>query len=242
MALILFGGAILQGTVGFGMGMFSIPLLVWSGLSLPQAIAATLPAVLVQSSFNCWQHREHLPWKPAITLFVLRASTVPLGIWLLSMMVEWDPSRIKQMIGAFLLTALATIWAVKPTPVPKVRAGWTIFAGTLSGTLVGLVGMGGPPVSLWVLAHDWPPITKRCCLWLSFLMLLPFHAAMLVWQFGSPLFQSLVTATVVAPATILGAIVGAKLGSQLNAKGLRIAMLSLLLFIAVRALVAPWFG
>lgn len=157
-------------------------------------------------------------------------------------MVTWEAKQIKQCIGAFLLTALITLLVIRPKPRAQIHLSWTALAGLLSGTFVGLVGMGGPPISLWVIAHDWPPLKKRCFLWLSFLLLLPIHAGLLVWQFGQPLFAAIVTATVLAPATIVGAWSGAWLGGKLNAKGLRIAMMSLLFFIAVRSIAAPWFG
>ena len=39
--------SVLQSAVGFGAGLFAIPILVWLGLSLPEAIAVLLGVVAV---------------------------------------------------------------------------------------------------------------------------------------------------------------------------------------------------
>ena len=40
---------IVAGAAGFGFGLLAVPLLLWSGMTLPQAVAVTIAAALVQS-------------------------------------------------------------------------------------------------------------------------------------------------------------------------------------------------
>ena len=239
-ALILSLGAAVQGAVGFGMGLFSIPLLVWTGLSLPEAIGSTLPAVCVQTCFNCWQHRSELPWRETWPLFLLRVTFLPVGVFLLYRIAEFDVAIAKQFIGCFLLIALAVQWWVRPRPRPRVHFGWTVAAGSLSGLCAGTVGMGGPAITLWVLAHDWTPIRQRTFLWLSFLFIMPLHVTLLITRFGAPLVTAMATASALAPITLCGAWFGANLGGRLDRKKLRLAMLGVLMLIAISSIVSPW--
>ncbi len=239
-ALTLFGGAIVQGTVGFGLGLFSIPILVWCGLTLPQSIAATMPAVAVQTLFNCWQHRADLPWREVLPIFGLRLVSLPIGVLLLASIAGFEVARIKQCLGGFILLVLLAIWKFKPQPRESVGAGWTILAGSLSGLCAGMVGMGGPPVSLYALAHDWSTVKKRSFLWLTFLLILPIHTCLLLGRFGTPLVGAMGSAALAIPTTVLGAWCGGKLGRRLGQKGLQRAIIGLLVLIAIRSLLAPW--
>ena len=49
-SLILFASSVVQGAVGFASGLFGIPLLMLTGISLPDAVAISLVAAAVQ---NC---------------------------------------------------------------------------------------------------------------------------------------------------------------------------------------------
>lgn len=238
--LILTLGATVQGAIGFGMGLFSIPLLVWIGLALPQAIGTTLPIVFLQTCFNCWQHRSDLPWREIWPMFLLRIVGLPAGVFLLYRIAEFDVTTAKQIIGGFLLVALAVQWRVHPRPRSHVHCAWTAIAGFLSGLCAGMVGMGGPAITLWVLAHDWPPIRQRTFLWLSFLLIMPLHVTLLISRFGSPLATAMATACALAPLTLIGAWFGANLGGRLDRKKLRLAMLGLLIVIAISSIASPW--
>ncbi len=104
----------------------------------------------------------------------------------------------------------------------------------LSGLGAGAIGMGGPPVSLWVLAHDWPAIKQRAFLWLTFLLLIPPLILLLIFRFGSPLVSAMAMATLLVPVSILGAWAGVHLGHTLNRERLRVAMMAMLVLISVR--------
>jgi uncharacterized membrane protein YfcA len=206
------------------------------------AIGVTLPVVLVQTAFTCWQNRDALPWREALPMFLFRAAFMPLGVWLLGQVSQLDGARTKQVIGAFLLVILAIQWCLKPVPRLRLPFAWTVLVGSLSGFMAGTVGMGGPPVSLWVLAHDWSPARQRAFLWLTFLLIMPLQAGLLVGRFGEPLAGAMGLGIALAPSTLCGAWLGDHLGSLLGKTKLRLAMQCVLLIIAVRSLSAPWFG
>ena len=240
-ALILCGGAFIQGTAGFGLGLFTIPLLVWNGWTLPQAVGATVPAVLGQSLLNCWQHRVDLPWRETLSMAAVRIVALPVGIYCLSILSSLDLAQIKQVIGLVLVAALLVQSLTRlPAPQTAIRWRWLLLAGATSGLMAGTIGMGGPPLSLWVMAHDWPPVRQRAFLWLSFLMLMPFQTSLLIGQFGRPLVDAMFLSLLATPATLAGALLGSRVGGRLDHYRLRLVMLGLLWLIALRSLAAPY--
>ena len=239
LATILFLASGLQAAVGFGAGLFAIPALVWGGMTLPQATGAVLMSVLVQASVNCYRVRDQLPWRETMPIFFWRLLSLPIGVLIMAQIASFDIATGRRVIGWCLLGSLAMQLLIRPTPRDRVHSGWTALAGISSGLLAGSVGIGGPPACLWVLAHDWPPLKQRSCLWLTFLLILPVHTALLLYKFGEPLASALLASLAVSPVALVGSYVGANLGERLNRKQLTIAMLTLILLIAIRSIVAP---
>ena len=97
--IILFGGSIVQGTIGFALGMIAVPLLVEAGYSLSQAVALTTLAIGIQVAFGVWQLREHIPWGDVKLAALLRYLTVPIGVWLLLHIENMDADAVKRLVG-----------------------------------------------------------------------------------------------------------------------------------------------
>lgn len=234
---VLFLAPAIQAAVGFGAGLFAIPVLVWAGLTLPQATGAVMPGVLAQTLWNCYRVRAQLPWRATLPLFIWRGLALPIGVWIMGL-ISTDMTLAKRVIGVFLLVALIVRVLFQPKPRAQIGAAWTAVAGILSGLGAGTVGMGGPPASLWVLAHDWPPLVQRSALWLTFLLLIPLHTGLLIYRFGDPLIIAMAGATALIPVSLLGAVVGANLGERMNRKQLTFVMLAMLFIIAIRSIMA----
>ena len=58
---ILFFGSIVQGAIGFALGMIAMPLLIEAGFSLSQAIALATVSIGIQALFGDWKLRETYP-------------------------------------------------------------------------------------------------------------------------------------------------------------------------------------
>ena len=238
-ALILFAGAVVQSAVGFGMGLFAIPLLMWSGLSLPAAVGSILPCIILQSLLNCWQHRRHLPWREAVPMTGWRLLGLLPGLWVMYELNAAGGAKTKQVVGAAVLLALLSqrIWRIQPQR--QLRKCWTIVAGILSGFFAGAVGMGGPPLVLYVIAHDRPTAWQRSFLWLLFLMILPVQIPLLINTFGSDVVNALLTGLSFSPVALLGAWAGDRVGRLLSRSRLRLAMTIVLLGISLHSLFSP---
>lgn len=235
----LFAAMVLQGAVGFGSGLLAIPLMLWAGVGLPVAIGTLPGAVLVQTGYSAWRYRVHVRWRETVWLTVARYVTLPVGVWLLVLLAGQTLGLAKQVIGVALALVVAVQWVARVRPRARVHWAWTPIAGGLSGLMAGAIGMGGPPLVLWVMAHDWPSRRSRAFLWVLFLLVMPPQVALLVWQFGWPVVQALGVGLAAAPLVLAGAHVGEKLGERLNRRRLRQVALVLLLILAVASIVGP---
>ncbi len=231
----------LQGAIGFGAGMIAVPLIVWLGVDLPVVIAALYAAVTLQVVLGCWQYRSHIPWRSVIQVSVWRFVGVPLGIFVLMTLAEAGRDRAKQAIGLVLLAVLVMQYLVRVTPRPHVHPGWTPIAGIPSGFLAGAVGMGAPPIVLWMMAHDWSSKRSRAFLWATFLLILPVNVSLLCWVFGRPAAQAFVLGLAYAPLVLVASHGGARLGDRLNRHRLRVIAFIFLAVIALTSIMAPWF-
>jgi uncharacterized membrane protein YfcA len=234
---IVFLGSILQGAVGFGIGLFSIPLLVWFGVSLPATVAIIVVASGLQTAWSWYKTREHMDWRDPIPMTAIRLLALPAGIIVLGVLSAHGQSAIKHVVGGVILAILAAQWLFKVRPRDRIATGWMWLAGLVSGFLTGLISMGGPPLVMWVMAHDWPSHRARAFLWLSFLIATPVMMGLLLWRFGSPLAVPMLIGIMLTPIIVAGSIVGMRLGRLMNRSRLRLAMTILLIVIAVSSMI-----
>jgi uncharacterized protein len=133
-------GAIVQGSVGLGVGLVATPIVTMLFPSLmPGSILVIALALPVATLVQEVRHAElrGLGWA-----FGGRLAGTPLGAWL----VAAAPDRVLGVvIGAVVLAALAvTTWTRE---VPRNRRTLAV-AGVISGTTATASGIGGPPMAL----------------------------------------------------------------------------------------------
>ena len=231
-----------QGAVGFGAGMFSISLMVWAGVELPSAIMIIGCGAAAQCGWNLYRYRSHVTFKELLPLFFARVLMMPVGVMLLGLLVGLGTGRVKQFVGLMLLIVLLIQWLGRVKPREHIGRGWTVLAGSLSGLGAGMVGMGGPPVVLWVMAHDWPARKSRSFLWASFLMLIPLNMTMLQVRFHGRLWGAMLIGLCLTPVVVVAAELGQRLGGLMNRRRLRAVALTLLLLLAVASILGPLIG
>jgi uncharacterized membrane protein YfcA len=148
-AVIVFG-SIVQGTIGFGLGLLSAPFIA---IAIPEAI----PVVLVMVAWpigGVTAAREH----HALDHFALRwmlVGAVPgtlIGLWIIHLA---SPSTLGVIVGCTtLLGVLATIVS-PPVPINRTTACSAGLIGNITGTAA---SVGGPPVALLFQHHRGPTI------------------------------------------------------------------------------------
>ena len=103
----MFFGSLVQGTIGFGLGMIAVPLLVEAGFSLSQAVALTTLSIGIQVMFGAWQLRAHIPWGDVKLAAITRFLTVAVGVLLLLSVETLETDGVKRLVGFGVLLGVA---------------------------------------------------------------------------------------------------------------------------------------
>ena len=139
-AAALFIGAVVQGSLGFGMVLVSFPVLV---ITEPELLPQTTLIVALPMIVSlAWRHRGGAVWREIgiVTLGRLPGIGVAIGILAVA-----SPRAIGLMAGATVLAAVAlSFWA---PAVPKTTPN-LLMAGVVSAVFGTAVSIGGPPLAL----------------------------------------------------------------------------------------------
>ncbi|MBR5210757.1 MAG: sulfite exporter TauE/SafE family protein [Paludibacteraceae bacterium] len=147
------GAGFVQRTVGFGFGIFLIPLLFLLGVmdgdyksivSLSSMMAATLSLITV------WNLRKSLNWRYIWPLLIV---FIPTSTFFSYVMFGTDASWLKIILGVTLILLSIYFTFFKKDGI-KINPNWvnTISLGSLSGLMGGLFSMQGPPVVYYYLS------------------------------------------------------------------------------------------
>jgi len=237
--VILFVASFVQGSIGFGAGMFAIPLLMLVGVSLPQAIAIALIASMLQNIAGLVELRREIDLKTSLFPLSLRLVALPFGVLTLSWIDGFDENITKQIMGVVILSIIGLQWIAKIKPQEKVHVGWTFAAFFGSGYLVGFCGMGGPPMVLWVMAHDWNSRRTRAFLFTMFISSILPHVVLMWMEFGNEILWLMATALLTTPICLIGSYAGVKSGDLLAEKTMRITIYTVLIGICINLIAGP---
>jgi len=238
--IILLLSSMIHSASGFGFALFMMPLLVWNGFSLAQASIFTATSGFVLSCLMVYQLREHVQWKLLWPTLIPRVGGLMIGIFILTFLNSLDKALIRQFLGAALLLTVIIQIAVNVKPRDHVHRGWFWGALGSGGILNGLVGFGGPPVVLWVMAHNWSKQQIRAFLAAIYWTIIPVQIILLLVTFGQPLVQFSLQAVIYIPLVVIGVLAGVWLGGFLNKARLRRFVQVLLILTAVWSIVAPY--
>jgi uncharacterized protein len=239
-SLILLASSVVQGAVGFAAALFGIPLLVISGVSFPDAVAIILVAAAPQNMIPAWRLRREIDFHLAARPLLIRYAFLPLGVAALWLVGRGSANLAGQLVGLIVLAILTVQWVWKVKPQPRLHAAWEWLAFGLAGFLLGFCGMGGPPMVLWVLAHDWPMKRARAFLFFIFSTgLIP--QGLLMWLFfGTNVFRAMLFSAASLPAVLAGLWLGLYLSRHAPDRLLRRLSVAMLLCIAASAIVMPF--
>lgn len=240
--LIIFLAGAAQSAVGFGYALFATPLLVWLGLPLQNVVTMVATCSMLQSMLGAYQLRSAVPWRPVWTATWLRVGFVVLGLTLLKRLAGLHIEQIRLSIGVILCLLVAMQLILRPRPAASLHWGWALLAFTGSGLLAGVCGMGGPPLVLWVMAHDWPPEKTRGFLFGAFATSIPPQLFFLSLTFGPAILWSAALGVALLPLVYLGSRVGLPLGSRMNRDKLRAVAYVILAAIGLSAIIPALLG
>ena len=239
--LILLGSSLLQAVIGFGAGVFGIPLLLMAGFDHRTAIPIIVMTSMTQSLIGTVRLRDHAQWKIAWRPAGIRILVMPLGGWVLFLVGQMGASYVRQAIGIVLLVIVIAKWFIRLEPVKELRGFWTWIAFPVSGFLLGFCGMGGPAVAIWVMAQPWNPLRSRAFLFNMLVTGMVPLSIQLILLFGGKAVLGFSIGACGLPFVFLGTFLGMRVGDRLPRKKLQALSLVVLLLIALNAIVTPYF-
>ncbi|MCY4064252.1 MAG: sulfite exporter TauE/SafE family protein [Chloroflexi bacterium] len=234
--IIMFGGSLVQGAIGFALGMIAVPLLVEAGFSLSQAVALTTLSIGIQVMFGAWKLRANIPWDDVKPAALARFVTVALGVLLLLNVEAMDTVAVKRLVGCgVLLGVFARVVAGKLVGREWPKAA-SIAAFSVSGFLQGLVAMGGPPLVLWMTTRDFRAQEARAFTMTLFLLNTPVQVALLFIFSQTMNLEIILMALVIAPLIYIGTMIGVRIGDGFSKPMLNRAALAVLAVIGLNAI------
>lgn len=238
---ILCLGSMVQSSSGFGFGLFAIPLFLLMGFALPETVIMAVIASAVQKIAAVSHLWKAADWKGQAPYMATGLVSLPLGVYCLYQVSLLSQPFIKQIIGFLVLLLILLQWKGMIKSRESVSPVWGYTAGFFSGFLNGLANIGGPPLVLWILAHRWSNEKMRVTPIAFSIVFVPPQVLFMGLAFGSRLWAPLLKAILLTPMVLLGTWVGLKMGGKISVEHLRIYMRLLLLFIAISAIVRPFF-
>jgi uncharacterized membrane protein YfcA len=218
-------GAMLQGTIGFGLGLFSAPLLI---LINPQLVpgpllgsSAVLTLLLARREWHAVEKTD-LAW--AITGRIIGTGLAMAALILLS------ESRLEALFGIIVLTGVVvTALGLHIRPAPRVLT----IVGTASGFMGTLTAIGGPPMALLYQHESGPRIRGTLSAFFVAGVALSLTGLTIVGRFGAP--ELLLSAHLV-PGVVLGFLMSRRTADALDRRFIRPAVLAVATFTALAVL------
>lgn len=234
-AAVITLASVIQSSVGFAFALFATPLLLWTGIPLPQVITIVSVSSFFSSLIGAGHLRASIPWRPALTASVVRIVMILAGLLILKKLVGLDGGSVRAVVGGILILLVGMKLVYRARPAEKVHWLWGALAFSSSGLLVGICGMGGPPLVLWLLAHNWSTARIRGFLFVAFAVTIPVQIFLLYLVFGAEIMSTAFWTLLLIPFILLGTVVGLPLGNRLPKPLLRKIMNGILLIIGISA-------
>ncbi|NJQ15705.1 sulfite exporter TauE/SafE family protein [Streptomyces bohaiensis] len=210
----VFAGALVQGTVGLGLGLLAAPVVAIADPSLMPG--SMLVASMVTPLMTLWSEGRHVDWRGLAWGLPPRIPGSILGAWLVAVL---EPRLLGLVVGVMVLLAVAaTISAVtvRVTPVSLMSA------GMVSGVTGTATSIGGPPLAL--LYQHSPGPTVRATLGAYFVIGAAISLATL--QLGGQLTgEQLIAGAALIPFVVAGYFVSIPVRRRWGAGGIRAALL-----------------
>jgi len=141
-------GAVVQGSIGFGMNLVTVPVLA---IVEPAALPTVAVLLGVPMSITMVRHERHSIDRGSVAWILV--GRVPGTIAGAAIVVLVATSTLSVIVGAVVLASV--VMSVVGRPI-DVRPRSCVAAGVESGVMGTAAGIGGPPLALLFQHHDGP--------------------------------------------------------------------------------------
>ena len=221
--VVVFVGATVMGTLGFGCGLVVAPVLLLfvepqEGVVIVNGLIAVLVGIVVVRT------RQYLRMRLVAPMSVAGMIAVPFGVLMLANVA---PGALRIVIGLLILTlGVLSLFNIQ---LPMVRRR---FAGTVVGFLTSLsittLSIGGPLVAIYAVAQEWPPQTVRTTLAFFFLVSYLTGFVFYAWS-GLVDLQTVANIGLFIPALAVGLGVASLLVRRIDQRVFRYAVVALVI-------------
>lgn len=236
-AVLVFLGAVVQGTIGFGLAIVAAPFLI---LIHPELVPGpVLFFGMASAAFNVWANRIGLAYRELTLALVAR---VPGTLLAMVVLVVASPSVLSVLLG---LSVLAAVLLSVRTPSIERTSRVMFTAGFMSGFMGTTTAIGGPPIALAYQSATGPEARANLGGYLLIGMIASLFALVLIGRFTT---EHLTISLIMLVPVMLGAYLARVLAPLINPAWLRPAILMLCSVTGAAALakggleLLPWFG
>ena len=212
--VVTFLAAIVQGTIGIGLGMLSVPVLL-----LLDPILAPVPQLIVTFPLTVAMlngERHAIEWRAVARVAAARIPGIGVGILLVSLA---DQQLLSVLIAVTVLIAVAVV--ASGVSVHRNRAS-ELVAGVVSGTTATISSIGGPPLALLYRRDSGPQVRANLAaiFFVGIIMILLARAAT-----GHIVSSDLVVSLWLAPVVAAGYLISRRLHGRVEGRPLRVGIL-----------------
>lgn len=207
--------ATVQGTIGFGFGLLSVPTLalLHPALSPVPQMLIVVPLVLRMA----WRERGGIDWAGFWLIVGGRFPGAAIGVLLVSLFSRTVLDLVIAGIIAAAVLAAATSASVEP------RRATRFGAGVLSGVCSYVAAIGGPPIALVYRDASGPTLRSTLAMVFMVGMSITLTSRTLAGQISE---ADLRVAAVLAPSVLLGMALSRLLVGRVEGPALRTAVLA----------------
>jgi uncharacterized protein len=226
-ALIIFLAVFVQSSVGFGLALVSMPLLVaFLGIRTAAPLVAVVALIAELAILLRYRHALNLRAFTRLTAAAILA--IPIGVLALR---HVDEIIVTAILGIILI--VYGLYALFRPNFPELsHPAWAYGFGFVAGMLGGAYNTSGPPVIVYGNCRRWPPAEFKSNLQGFFvvfgLIVIGVHAVS--GNFTSAVWDNFLLSL---PGVALGLITGFALSSRINAELFRKIVLVLLILLGV---------
>ncbi|MBN1554978.1 MAG: sulfite exporter TauE/SafE family protein [Phycisphaerae bacterium] len=234
----LFAAAFLQSIAGFGFSLVLLPVLLSLDVMLAQAVTLGIVCSTAQRVYFIRTMHDHIDWKTLKPMIIIGLAILPAGVAILHVLTSIKIEHVRQLLGVFIVLTLSVQFFRIPQR-NEISRFWGYLAAFFSGLLNGIGNIGGAPIVLWILAHNWSAMKMRVTTLAYSLVFVPFQLLLLVCVFRQKALLAGGISLAYIPLVLVGTWCGLWVGQWFNKKHIRIIMQILLLIIAVFLLLQP---
>mgnify|MGYP001401637192 CR=1 FL=1 len=214
-ALAVFFGGILQGCLGFGFGLITVPPLLMV-LTAAEVIPMQISLSLLLCLPLAWQARHHFEIALVVPLVGGAFLGIPIGMYVLHMV---DGSYLKLAVGLILVVMTAVMLSGWSRPVKKQTAA-LLPIGFLSGIMQTAISMSGPPIILFLTnqAMEKERFRANMLIYFAFVSSASTIGFVIQGAYTRPILERMLMFTA---SLLIGGYIGSKIASRIPQEGFR---------------------